>query len=87
MQGEWTFVMHPVTRVVGFVPTQCIEPIGKALGVVLRKQNGEIAESIMIRPGEYVAITDLKQLKFETMRGEVCNKAPANLIGIVFQDY
>ena len=87
MQGDWTFVMHPITRVTGFVPTQCIEPIGKALGIVLRKQNGEISESIMIRAGEYVAITDVQSLKFETMRGEKCNKAPANLIGIVYQDY
>lgn len=87
MAGNWTFVMHPVTHVVGFVPTQCIQPIGIALGVVLRKQKGEINQAIMIMPGEYVAITQLKPLKFETMRGELCDKAPANLIGIVYQDY
>ena len=87
IQKDWAFVMHPVTRVVGFVPTQCIEPVGKALGIILRKPKGEIPESIMIREGEYVAITDIQTLKFETMRGEVCDKAPVNLVGIIYEDY
>lgn len=84
---DWTYVMHPVTHLTGFVPTKCIQPIGIALGVVLRKANDEIAESIMLNPGEYVAITSLSPLQFETMRGEKCAKAPQNLIGVVFQDY
>lgn len=86
--GDWTFVMHPVTRTTGFVPTQCIEQIGVALGVVLRKARpGEVDEQIMIRPGEYVAVMDLQTLAFETLRGEKCSKVPQNLIGIVYQNY
>jgi len=85
--GDWTFVMHPVTRVTGFIPTQCIMQIGVGLGVVLRKtKSDEIAEGFIVRPGEYVAVLSLQSLSFQTARGNICKKPPSNLIGIVFQN-
>jgi hypothetical protein len=35
---DWCYVMNPVTLVSGFVPSLCLEPIGTALGVVIREE-------------------------------------------------
>ena len=87
--GDWTFVMHPYSRIVGFVPTQCILKIGIGLAIVLRKpkQDELLNNNILLIPGEYVAVTNFQTLSFETSKGEICNKSPANLIGIVYQSF
>lgn len=87
IHDDWTFVMHPVTHLTGFVPTNCIKPIGIALGVVLRKAAKEITQQVLLNPGEYVAVTSISPLCFETMRGEKLDNAPQNLVGVVYQDY
>jgi hypothetical protein len=37
---EWTYVMNPISLAMGFVPTACLEPFGKGLGVVIREVPG-----------------------------------------------
>jgi hypothetical protein len=80
---EWCYVMNPITLGSGFVPKCCLEPIGKALGVVIREVPG--LEQLFV--GDCVAIMDSSSTTFEveTVFGANVSVTKA-VIGVIFSE-
>jgi hypothetical protein len=77
---EWTYVMNPISLAMGFVPSACLEPIGKGLGVVIRDMPG--VEHVAL--GDCVAIMEdlATNYEVETVFGARA-KVSKGIIGVI----
>lgn len=80
--GDWCYVMNPITLTCGFVPTECLERVKGSLGIVIR-QPGLDDGSLSV--GDFVMIVETTSSAYITedvlgTRGI----SPKHLIGVIY---